>query len=281
MMSLKKIRIQLITFLLIFITLVVGFGWGMSRDEPFIKILPFDSAGAQLALIIILIVITSIIGGFFGGYVFGPLFLLVHMKIIGRKMSYGIQLREEPERFKGTFKAIFPSLMAINFSFIFASDPNIVSLIVFSDIQNYAPLMAFMFIMTITIGVSMAVFSPIWFLLDAGIVYTNKNKVEDRRDPIEVRSVGGWFHYSLKGYAGISVIITYILFLLSIFEYFGKDLHWSTPLGLIPFPIILNFLALPSIFILEITVKHRKKYILVFAKKLGITGPLEDPLNIK
>jgi hypothetical protein len=196
-------------------------------------------------------------------------------------MIYGIQERPDPRKFKGTFKAIFPSLMAINFAFMFASDPNITEMIVSSRITTFAPLMSFLFLLIITMLISMSLFSPVWFLLDAGIVYTNKKKVEYSRDPIEIRSVGGFYHYTLKGYAGISVIFTYVLFLISIFEYYGSKLHWSVPLTLIPFPIVLDILALPSLFILELTVKHRKDFILKYAKKLGISGPLEHALDIK
>ncbi len=41
-------------------------------------------------------------------------------------MFYGIQERPEPEKFKGTFKAFFPALMALNFALIFVLNPTVI-----------------------------------------------------------------------------------------------------------------------------------------------------------
>ena len=76
-------------------------------------------------------------------------------------------------------------------------------------------LLALLALMT---GISMGIFSSVWFLLDAGIVYTNKEKVKDLAQPTEVRSVGGWYNYLLKGYAGISVILSFYAFFWYMFE---------------------------------------------------------------
>ncbi|MFX0003797.1 MAG: hypothetical protein ACFE9C_08985 [Candidatus Hodarchaeota archaeon] len=43
-----------------------------------------------------------------------------------------------------------------------------------------------------TIGIAMALFSPIWFLLDAGISYSNQKKVENTEKLVESKSVGGY-----------------------------------------------------------------------------------------
>ena len=48
-------------------------------------------------------------------------------------------------------------------------------------------------LLSITVGVSMFLFSAVWFLIDAGIVYSNAEKVKDNRDLVVVRSVGGWY----------------------------------------------------------------------------------------
>ena len=260
--------------------MIIGFSIGMARDPSYYKTLPLLSAGFQLALVFLLIILSAFIGILFG-YILGPFFLLVHKKIIGRKMLYGIQEKSEPEQFKEYFKAFFPSLMAINFALLFSIEDFVMNIMILNRDEGFPPLIAFVGLLPLMIGISFALFSPVWFLLDAGIVYTNKEKVKNKRYPIEVRSVGGWYMYLLKGYAGIAVIIAYYVFIITVIEAYGAKLHPSTPISLIPFPILLSLMLLIVIIALELTVDHRKRFILKFADKLGINTPLEEPLDIK
>lgn len=46
-------------------------------------------------------------------------------------------------------------------------------------------------------------------------------------------------------------------------------------------PILIAIFIIPAFIVLDITREHRKKYMLKWAEKFGISGPLEDPLNIK
>jgi hypothetical protein len=137
---------------------------------------------------------------------------------------------------------------------------------------------AIMVLLMFFIGISGFLFSPVWFLLDGGIIYTNKRKVENKDKPLEIRSVGGWYHFILKGYAGISVIIEYILF----FDLFFRQMLTLAPhdvvitfIIFIPFPITLTFVFIPTIFILERLKGHRNKYIRNWANKFGISDILE------
>ena len=108
----------------------------------------------------------------------------------------------------------------------------------------------------------MGVFSPVWFLEDAGVVHTNKEKVKDESDSTEIRSVGGWYLYLLKGYVEISVFITF-------YEFFGgltitiganNELVIMTIMFFVFWPIILLLITLMmglGILALDITFDKR------------------------
>ena len=121
--------------------------------------------------------------------------------------------------------------------------------------------------------ISMALFSPIWSLFDSGIVYTNQEKVKNKKEPFEVRSVGSWYMYLMKGYAGVAVIFSYYSFFIAMLE---AGVFMFVEIILIPLmPIILTIAALPAIIILDLTTEHRTRYILKCAKKFGIIKNIE------
>ena len=166
-------------------------------------------------LIFLLIPILSIAAYFLGGYLFSPLLIILHKRIIGRSLIYGIEERVRPTNFKRAFlKSIFPALMAFNIAILLSDIPSIHDLIFSSTFQSGVSL-AVLQILTITIllpvvsAIGLASFSAAFFLIDSGIEYSNKKqkKVRDGAYPTELRSIGTYYLYFLKGYAGIAVII--------------------------------------------------------------------------
>jgi len=247
----------------------------------FLKLIPIDHLGFHVASVIFIITISAILGGVLMGYPLAPLFLIIHKSLIGRKMIYGIQNRPEPEKFKGNFKAFFPALIAINIALIFNSNLVLKNVIVSESYlsspggENIWPLVVFFMVLIITTGIGMALFSPVWFLLDAGIVYTNKKKVKDKSNPIELHSVGGWYKGFLKGYAGISVFFTFFTFAIQIFTEIEQDALLQT-ITILPFvPFLVVMWSLPAIVIFDMIKERRKKYILNYAKKLGILEEID------
>jgi hypothetical protein len=51
-----------------------------------------------------------------------------------------------------------------------------------------------LFLLMFTIALSMLIFSPGWFLIDAGIVYSTEEQVRGTDRPVEGRTVGGVFN---------------------------------------------------------------------------------------
>jgi len=275
----KKILKPLIVFLVVFgILIVLSF---IIEGVGFTQLL-FDHLGFQIGYVFWMSAVAAIIGSVVIGYALGPLFLVAHKYAIGIRMKFGIQEREHPQKLKIFLKALFPALMALNFTFMFANSPILADIIVNPEWAENSPsaqipLVVLATLLPLMSGFAMGLFSPVFFLLDAGIVFTNKEKVRYTRDPVEVRSVGGWYHYLLKGYAGVSVIISFFLFASEVLE----TIHNPSVFLVAFLPLLLLIMYIPAFLIMELIVEHRKKYILKFAHKLGIKEPLDDPLKIE
>lgn len=278
----KKYKKSLIIFLVIIIPLVM-FTFVPIEGNSFLSFLP-NSMGLQIGYIFWMSALAGIVGILFIGYLLAPIFLFAYKYTVGIRMTFGIQERPESKNLKIPFKALYPALMALHIALIFSTNQSIQDLLLNasyvsnSNNQAFIPMATAGALIPLTFGIAMGIFSPIWFLLESGIVFTNKNKVRGMRDPIEVRSVGGWYHYLLKGYAGISVIVSYILFIANVVEE-GQYNHGVILMVLLP--VLMILMAIPGFILLDMTDKHRRKFMRKIAKCLGISGLLENPLDIK
>ena len=246
---------------------------------------PMRDIGIEVGLIFILIIpCSSIIGLFIGGYLFAPLFLYVHKKIFGKKVEYGIH-EKEFKRFKFLNDGIFTSLMTINVSLLFTI-PAVISLSVGRDTTSFIDdLNTFLALLMFSAGIASTLFSTTWFLMDSGILYSNLKNSNKTPRPVEVRSVGRWYGQLLKGYAGVSVILSYIGFMELFIPQLALDL--SIPLFIlllvvfVPFPLIMVLPLIPMLIISDRLKQHRTKFIRKKARKLGITSRAELSFEIK
>jgi len=237
-------------------------------------------------IIFILISIFSTIGGIFLGYLFGPLYLWIHEKLIGRKMLYGIRNKSNSEKLRGVFIMLFfPALMVMNFSFLLHDNPLIIDIILIpSTPDQLTRILVITWLFPWVSIIALGLFSGAYFLNDSGIIYSNKNKVRDDPRPIELRSVGNWYIQFLKGYAGIAVLLN-LYELISGFVYLLGDPSMLIA-GVIffifwPFmPFFIAFLMIPAVIGLDLTFDKRKKYMLKYAKKRGIIEMINDPLDL-
>ena len=286
----SKYRRALIIIFAYYVLLLVIFSYfslSETYSNPltyFSPLIPSDNQYVEVALILLVFApISALTGGMIGGYLLAPVFLFIHKNIIGSKMLYGIQNRPQPQTFKKMMRGYYPALLAINISsIILFSAPWVLDLILNKElmelggsvhVQVYVP--GFLVLLMFTIGLGTLVFSPTWFLTDAGIVYSNEKKVAGTDQPVEGRAVGGRFTDFLRGYAGIGVVFSYIQF-LSI--YIGEQIIPPNPLDVIVFvmfffglPIFLVLAVIPSLIILDITKQHRIRFVRNFAKRMEIT----------
>jgi len=271
--KIKKYRVQIIsTIIIIFMNSIIP---GLASDDPFTTLIPVNSMGFQLSILFWSYVVGAIVGVLLG-FILTPLFLIIHKKIIGRNMIYGIQERPEPEKFKGTFKAFFPALMALNFALMYVFNDAIIAFLRITADPGIAwAIISLFMILVVTFGLAITLFAPAWFLLDAGIVYSNKEKVRDTTNPIEMRSVGGWYMGLMKGYAGISVIFAFYSFVVEILNQIPQDqFHYAQPLLLLLLPLLLSLWSIPAVLLFEFTREKRRKFVWKWANKLNISKDL-------
>ena len=281
--------IVVIAFFIVMLT-ILSFVW-TSGSYKIYRFLPFESSILAFGIFFIIYCISPIIGVLLS-YFLGPIFLWVHKKLIGRKMSYYIEEKIVPDQLKFNFSRIFfPALMALNLAMMVADNSFVQELILTPQSLTSGGLLVIVLtipaLLLITIGISAALFSPTYFLLDAGIVYTNREKVKATTEPIEVRGVGSWYSNFLKGYAGLGTLFSLYMIVFEAFTTLGTmetDFNISIIIGLtnwILMPLLLSLLSIPMIFILDKTYTKRMAYIQKYTRKLGITTPLSDVLTFK
>ena len=289
--SIKRYRRWLfiwIIFIVLFCTMLIVNGGLMGSLEAY-TILTHNFA-IDIAILFLLIPIWCMVAFFIGGYLFTPLFLFIHKKILGRKLIYGLKEMQQPKEFKGAFlNCLFPALLALNIG-ILLSDEAFLHEFLFSDTfityagEGILQILTLVFLFPIASGIGIAVFSATYFLLDSGIEYTNKKRKKVLRGsfPTEVRSVGGFYLYYLKGYAGISVIISIVKLLISFFTSIGDVGVAVYIINIIVWPFVPFTIALfmiPVSIIQDLSYDKRKKLTLKWAEKFEIRGQLEDPLG--
>ena len=264
-------------FFILLSIVVIFFRIGIQTTN-YVKIMKFDNSGYWMLYSFGMVVLAALIGGLLGGYLLSPIFLYIHKQIIGRKMAYGIEIREKSEKFNSTFKAIFPALASINLALMLVINEDVVNNFVYLEkAGGEGVIMTLGMLLSITVGISMFLFSSVWFLIDAGIVYSNAEKVKYKRDLVEIRSVGGWYLYFLQGFAGIGLAFSFYVFVITMIQkgfFKGPEL----PLFLI-LPLLITILSIPAIILLDITVENRIRYILKWAKKFGIVKNVEIKLE--
>lgn len=268
-------NILLFTFIMLVLIIVsLTFSSSLTSME-LITLIPGD--GLIDVIILFFICYLSVFLGALVGNLLAPLFLKIHLKLIGRNLSYGIEERKEPLRMRGIHSFFFPVLLSYAISLILI-ELNIHTYIFFPEYtggeQEALIIIASLFLLfNLTIGASIMVFSTTWALKDAGIVYNKK----EGEYPAEIKSVGVWYLSILKGYTGIEVLLSIVLiFISSIRESIELSGGAFTILQMAPYllqiPMILGyvFLTMPAFILLDRTREKRKTKLQEKAKKWGI-----------
>lgn len=288
----RKSLFNWIVFMVMFnVTLVLNGQFLESLDIPLdIYTILTQDFMIDLILIFSLIPILSIVALFLGGYLFTPLLIFFHKKFIGRTLVYGIEEHKRPMKFKGAFlKSLFPALMAFNIAILLSDEKAIQDFIFTSWLISGVPsavlqILTILILLPLVSAIAIAAFSAAFFLIDSGIGYTNKKqmKVKNGSYPIEVSSVGTFYLRFLKGYAGISVVISIVQLL---YNYITSIQDFNSAIYLInlimwPFmPFCIAYFMVPAVIIQDATYNGRNKFVRKRAKKFGISGRLEDPLG--
>ncbi|TFF97312.1 MAG: hypothetical protein EU547_04635 [Promethearchaeota archaeon] len=227
---------------------------------------------------------------FISGYLFAPLLIRIYFrlligtkeKLLGIKHDYAIQERYQTKRFKGYWKGLFPVLLGTNLALMLYNNELLITILLPGWTTFGYAFRTFYGLMPYTVGIGFAAFTPAWFILDSGIVYSNNKENRDTTNPIELKSVGGEFNSLLKGYAGISVIISFIFIVYN--DFILDYIKYPTLMSLfniigLPLTLLWNVLIVISIIIImDSTYESRKRYIRKTAKKMGVVKFIREPV---
>ena len=273
-MKLKQYRLEIIAVIAtVIFNFALYYPWGILLMTPMI--------------------LTAILGAFLGEKLLSPILLSFHKKFFGKNLSYGIQDRPTPEKFKNPRRIFFPTLFSLNLALILVTTPIISQILGSFTIDLLSLLYGFtvtisgfhlslysiFVISSLTTGISFFIFSGVYTLIDSGISYSNKEKVKEQKKTIEVRNIGGTFYNILKGWAGLGVIVAFLQFLSKLnFELSGGfsfgNFIWFSPLLL----VFLGF-SIPGIVLLDIRIDKREKFMKEIAKNKDIIDELEININ--
>ena len=295
----KKALIIILAYYILLISLSFYVSTNELFDDPIYltPLIPSNDMYVQVELILLVFVpFSSLIGGLVGGYFLAPIFLFLHKNIVGSKLFYWIQERPKSHTFGTMIRGYFPALLAINInSIILFSAPWMLDLIlnkefarrtlIYGSVYTNFYIPGFLVLLIFTISLGTLVFSPTWFLTDAGIMYSNNEQAKGTDQLIEVRTVGGRFTDFLRGYAGIGVVFVYLQFLLSYMAEIGGPVL-ANPINLIVFllfffgiPIFLLITILPSLIIFDLMKEKRLRFIRSLAEKMGIVDFVDISLE--
>ncbi len=252
----------------------------LNVDVSLSEFVPAQDILTELATIFIIILpLTSILSLLIGGYILTPIVIILHKLFFRSKNFYGIQYESHLEERRFLSLGLYPVLMSINLASIF-NRPEIWGFLLESnliaDINNVwrIPALTRFFAMTIllmfTYGISIFLFSPVWYLRDSGIIYTNKRKIEQSQESFNLRSLGDWFQTLLKSYAGIGAILTYIFIVYLITTSFINE--WDIAVLILWFglPFYLVLSMIPALIFNDLIKGHRINFTRKLAYKMGI-----------
>ncbi len=264
----------------------------LASTQDFSLLIPFMGPLELALMFIVVFPIMAILGGLIG-IVISPLLVWVHKTVFGRTATYGIEEVHKSEKFKRTFQGLFPGLMAINFSLLI-SDKLVIQQMLIPAMwwgpgffELIPQLITFMSGVVFTLVISYALFSGFWAISDSGIVFTNKKGIDNKgkETPMIVQSIGGWYNYLLKGYAGIGVIFAYYeiatLYVGAVAGsgvggLFGVVFNMYIFLG---YFIILPLFTIPAIIVIDVMRDRRIEFTRNFAAKIGIIDKVEIELK--
>jgi hypothetical protein len=275
----KPLIILAITFLVAALILLIF----PPNSTPYTPLIPFDDAIIEIRLLFIIYPLSGIIGTFLLGYILAPIFMFFHVKIFGRKLEYGIQELETPPKFKKTFRGFFPILLSVNITLILAANQDIMNILLYPDHQVSEGINAqgVIFLLMFTIGIGLGLFSAVWLINDAGILYSNRKKIKGIDKNFEVRSMSSFFMNIIKGYAGLSVLINFAEYIFDYSINFQTEGFVENVVLQIIIPFLLSFINLLPVMLFDMTKETNKRYIRKIAKKLEIVDIFEISITKK
>lgn len=198
---------------------------------------------------------------------FGILFIRVYFlisKILKRNYDFKIIILEG-EKIKGfpTFtRTLLPSFLSLSIGLVIMNFYWLINV----RIIGYDPTTTILFAALLTTPICSILVIPIWVFHDCGIIEIKRLRKDFRLSP-EVNSVGQFYKYILRGYAGITTPIFYYLTFVKIFTEADPFLQ----IVIFLFPIGLMGFFMPLTIIYELLFKKIQKLTLRIIRLEKIT----------
>jgi len=216
-----------------------------SGGTELIPIIPGNKASDAIASIIIPFFFMFIM--LLLGPVMVPVLIRLHKLIKLRKFEYFVVKIEK--KLSGTrilLRAIFPGLLAVNIA-MYISFSSSLSSYIYIDPNNVGATIEYA---AIIIGVPIAslLVLPLWILQYSGVMCSKKIELYKRPVTPDIESVGQFYVKMLKGYVGISTVVSYTLVLFEIFQT-STSIYYTMLLVFIdPIVIIMIFMLISLVF---------------------------------
>ncbi|MFX0102507.1 MAG: hypothetical protein ACFFCS_23270, partial [Candidatus Hodarchaeota archaeon] len=189
--------------------------------------------------------------GFYLSYLISASFLQSHHFVFRKRVTYAFDKRPDPIRFTKDFSRLFfPALMTVNIGLMLIGVPEVQKFFINPSLHenleysSLLTLMALIPIISVFSIFSIGIFGGTYFLLDSGVVFTNKNHYTENQMSTVVTPVGSWFMNLLNGYTGIAVVINYYSFLADLIPKINVDSGFASIMMLVLWPAMPFFLLL-------------------------------------
>ena len=155
-----------------FLILTSIFGLLNVQPSKVTSFLPFGNVYLEMPVVFMAIPLSATMGALVGGYLLSPVYLWMHRWLF-RGSVYKVRFVPVSEGFRGIFRGSYPALLAFNLnSMIVEMWPGVLEGLLDPRLLAAPFMYRYSFgsvvLMAGTIGLSMAVFSPAFFLLDGG-----------------------------------------------------------------------------------------------------------------
>ena len=282
----KSIILLALYFIVPAVLIFIGFFTGIIEfgNLPISSFIPApDSLTEGFLILFVLWPVAALIGLLLGQYLFLPLYMIIQTKIIGFNFDYGIQEKPKSSKMRKKSDLIYPGLIAVNIAVFLTNIDALGPLLLhprnFTDGFTGFTRFNLFFILTIfSILISVCLYAPIWMFLDSGIVFSNKERVKDYKEPVVIRSVGGFYRTFLKSFAGIGAIFAFLqLYTTTLaMEYSSTPVSLMYVSGILIFlPLLMSISMLTATLLLDKTQESKIKYTRKLAKKFGINDYVE------
>lgn len=236
-----------------------------------------DVAGDIMLIFLVIMPITSTAFALIFGFLLSPILMIIHYLLKRKNSIFGIDERPDSTKMEQLSRGLFPSIMAINFALMLCTNEIVINFVLSTDmlmggINPNSYIAAFVILVGFLVGVGYMIFSPIWFLTDAGIVYSNLKDESSNYKPVEAKTMGGWYQILFKGYAGIGTFISFYLFIIALISNMtpGNNSAYIGLILVVGLPFFAALATLPAVIILDRIRNLRNRYIRAIARKLGI-----------